>query len=103
MRPSSAHAHEYSAPTQPAAISWHGFSGHLRLAALASGPENDEDSFRMSAASWKETRQIGSEPVSLSVSSTMAVFTCWTASCGSNSPLTNSDRAFRFGVTTFRM
>ncbi len=47
--------------------------------------------------------QIGSAPVSFSVSSTIAVFTCCTDSCGKSTPLTNSDSDFRSGVTTFRM
>lgn len=47
--------------------------------------------------------QIGNAPVSFSVSSTIAVFTCCTDSCGSKTPLTNSDNDLRSGVTTFRM
>src|SRR5690606_24294770 len=46
---------------------------------------------------------IGSEPVSFSVSSTIAVLTCCTDSCGRSTPLTKSDRDFRSGVTTFNM
>ena len=41
--------------------------------------------------------------VSFNVSSTMAVFTCCTDSCGSSTPLTNSASDFRSGVTTFRI
>ena len=41
--------------------------------------------------------------VSFNVSSTIAVFTCCTDSCGSSTPLTNSASDFRSGVTTFRM
>ncbi|BCH27637.1 hypothetical protein MesoLjLb_74220 [Mesorhizobium sp. L-8-3] len=42
MARGSTQAFGHFAPEQSSATARHGFSGHLRLAALACGPENDE-------------------------------------------------------------